>query len=46
MFALVLSNAQTRITAVLTPAQREKFEKFQEENRHFFPAATPLAPAG
>ena len=35
-FQTILSNAQTEISAVLTPEQRERFTKFREENRHLW----------
>jgi Spy/CpxP family protein refolding chaperone len=41
-FALILNDAQQEIAAVLTPEQREQFEKFREENRLLW----PLPPAG
>jgi Spy/CpxP family protein refolding chaperone len=41
--ASILSSASTNISSVLTPEQREKFEKLREENRHFLPIPA-LAP--
>jgi Spy/CpxP family protein refolding chaperone len=31
-FALIISEADTNITAILTPEQRERFEEFKAEN--------------
>ncbi|MSU58587.1 MAG: hypothetical protein EXS35_10490 [Pedosphaera sp.] len=35
-FFIILSNAESQISTVLTPEQREKFEKLQEENRRLW----------
>lgn len=35
-FYLILNQAQTNISATLTPAQRQRFEQFQQENRHWW----------
>jgi hypothetical protein len=33
-FVAILTNAESEISGVLTPEQRERFKKFREENRH------------
>jgi hypothetical protein len=33
-FVSILTNAESEISALLTPEQRERFKKFREENRH------------
>jgi len=38
---LVVSNADAEISALLTPAQQERFEKMKRENRAFLPPAEP-----
>jgi hypothetical protein len=43
-FVAIISDSQARIAAVLTPEQREKFEKYREENRRILPFS-PLPPA-
>jgi uncharacterized membrane-anchored protein YhcB (DUF1043 family) len=35
-FRAIMSNAESEISAVLTPEQRERFKKFREENRHLW----------
>ncbi len=35
-FFSLMSQAQTEISACLTPEQRQKFEEFQNENRHLW----------
>lgn len=35
-YTAIVSNAQREITAILTPEQRKKFERYQEENRPFW----------
>ena len=35
-FLAIMNRAQTNIAAVLTPEQREKFDEFKQENRHFW----------
>jgi len=35
-FQAIMSDTQTELAAILTPEQRERFEKFREENRHFW----------
>ncbi|HWF18400.1 MAG TPA: hypothetical protein VG754_04000 [Verrucomicrobiae bacterium] len=37
-FVFIIADAQNRISAVLTPDQRERFEKLKEQNRHYFPS--------
>ncbi len=33
----IISNAESQISATLTPEQRERFEKFREENHRLWP---------
>jgi len=40
-FVLVVSNVDAEISAVLTPAQQERFEKIKRENRTFLQPAEP-----
>ena len=35
-FQVILANAQTDISAILTPEQNERFKEFREENRHLW----------
>jgi hypothetical protein len=52
-FVAILTNAESEISGVLTPEQRERFKKFREENRQLWqpkwvtspstPARTPSA---
>jgi uncharacterized membrane-anchored protein YhcB (DUF1043 family) len=35
-FLIVMSNAESRVNATLTPEQKEKFRKFREENRQLW----------
>ena len=35
-FVAILTNAESEISAVLTPEQRERFKKFREENRQLW----------
>lgn len=35
-FLTIVTNAEQRVSAVLTAEQRERFEKFREENRQFW----------
>jgi Spy/CpxP family protein refolding chaperone len=42
-FAAIMSGSQTRISAILTPAQREKFDRIREENRRIFQLPPPPA---
>lgn len=35
-FVSIMAQAQTEIAACLTPEQRQKFEEFQNENRHLW----------
>ena len=35
-FRAIMSNADSEISATLTPEQRERFKKFREENRHLW----------
>jgi len=37
-FQAILLNTQTEISAVLTPEQRQRFDKLREENRHLWEA--------
>ncbi len=39
--ALILSNTDSQISALLTPAQQERYEKMKEENRPFLQALHP-----
>ncbi|MDB6065375.1 MAG: hypothetical protein JWR26_1583 [Pedosphaera sp.] len=41
-FMLIVSNSQSQIASVLTPEQRERFEKLREGNRRFLPLPPPL----
>ena len=36
-FVVIMTNAQSRISDVLTPEQQKKFEKIKEDNRRIFP---------
>ena len=38
---VIVSNADAQISAVLTPAQQQRYERFKEENRALLPAAGP-----
>ena len=35
-FLAIVSNAETRVAAVLTPQQRERFARFRDENRRLW----------
>ena len=35
-FLAIVSNAESQLSASLTPDQRERFQKFREENRHLW----------
>ena len=35
-FQQIVSNAESQVSATLTPEQRERFERFREENRRFW----------
>jgi hypothetical protein len=35
-FHTIMGNAQSQISEVLTPEQRERFQKFREENRYLW----------
>jgi Spy/CpxP family protein refolding chaperone len=35
-FLSIMNRAQSDIAATLTPEQRQRFEKFKEENRHLW----------
>ena len=35
-FVAILTNAESEVSALLTPEQREQFKKFREENRHLW----------
>ena len=37
-FREIVTNAESRISATLTPEQREKFDQLREENRRLWPA--------
>jgi Spy/CpxP family protein refolding chaperone len=41
-FIAILSNTQAQISSVLTPEQRERFERLKEENRRLLPLPPPL----
>jgi hypothetical protein len=38
---MIVSNADAQISALLTPAQQERFEKMKRENRVYLPPAEP-----
>jgi Spy/CpxP family protein refolding chaperone len=38
---VVLTNAETQISAILTPEQEARFEQMQQQNQHFLQPAQP-----